>query len=284
MSNKLHNLFKPISASPYSDQLKDKSTYIEIAPCPALAPFVYCFWGTTHNIATNELNGPKIDHITPDGCMDIIIDIDYDNHKTSNIFCGVQNRSFSITSKIERTTLAVFAIRFYPWAVVLFSDNDMKKVKNNIFSTQEYFQVFKGNLEERLIDCDTIHERIRFTETFLLRKLNMHRMNNHFMNAVHKTLITKGHLSIGELSEHVTVSTRQIERLFKFNIGLSPKEFTNLIRYQFLWREIVYSRVFDVNNAIFKYGFSDQSHLINNFKTHHSMTPSEAKAYANIYR
>lgn len=284
MTNNLHHFFNPITSCPYRSERKDRLSYIEIPPSKALAPYVYCFWGTIGNESEDALDETFVDQITPDGCMDIILDIDYEKQKTNNIFCGISNRTFSVTSKPSSTKLAVFAIRFYPWAVVLFSDDNLKNVKNCIDSTEIYFQNFKSILLEKLIHCKTIEERIKHTETYLLKKINLNRTNHNIMNAVHKTMKSKGSLSVKALSDHVTLSNRQLERLFKLHLGLTPKEFTNVIRYQYLWQEIAYSRTFDIQDAVHKYGYSDQSHLINNFKLHHGMTPSQAKIYADEHR
>ncbi len=53
-----------------------------------------------------------------------------------------------------------------------------------------------------------------------------------------------------------------------------------MIRYQYLWNEIMFNKDFDILDAVAKYGYSDQPHLLSDFKKYHSMNIREAKAYA----
>lgn len=76
------------------------------------------------------------------------------------------------------------------------------------------------------------------------------------------------------------MSTRQLERLFHEYIGITPKKISNIIRYQFLWRDILYEPHFDILNAVYKYGFTDQSHLMREFKKYHSMDINSARVIA----
>ena len=55
---------------------------------------------------------------------------------------------------------------------------------------------------------------------------------------------------------------------------------SSLVRYQYLWNELLTTPVFDVMDAVHHYGFSDQSHLLHEFKKYHTMLPEEARKYA----
>lgn len=76
------------------------------------------------------------------------------------------------------------------------------------------------------------------------------------------------------------ISPRQLERLFAQHIGVSPKGFASLVRYQSLWREAVFSSHFDVLDAVERYGYVDQAHLLNSFKQFHSLSLRDALAKA----
>ncbi len=156
----------------------------------------------------------------------------------------------------------------------------MSRILNCRSNIDEYFKNFKHELENKLIYTKTFAERTMIAEDFLLKRLNLNRQNNDVMNAIDKILVSKGNLKIAELSDHTTLSNRQLERLFKANIGVSPKKLSNMIRYQYLWQEILFSPQFDVQNAVHKYGYHDQAHLLNDFKKYHSLTPNNAIKFA----
>ena len=65
----LSKIYRPITANPF----RNNKMYTEISPCPALAPYICCYWGTSESISTSEYYQLKNDLVIPDICMDIII-------------------------------------------------------------------------------------------------------------------------------------------------------------------------------------------------------------------
>ena len=93
-------------------------------------------------------------------------------------------------------------------------------------------------------------------------------------------LRSKGTGNISKIVDYTVVGQRQLERLFLEYVGVTPKKLSGLVRYQYLWKDIVYSPNFSLQDAVYKYGFSDQAHLCNDFRKYHTMTPNVAKAFA----
>lgn len=56
------------------------------------------------------------------------------------------------------------------------------------------------------------------------------------------------------------------------------KRTASLVRYQNVWREIVGQKEFRIQDAVYRYGYSDQSHLLNEFRRFHGVWPDQAKA------
>ena len=99
-------------------------------------------------------------------------------------------------------------------------------------------------------------------------------------DSIRNILINKGSLDIAKLAKESFVSTRQLERLFHEYVGITPKKLSNLIRYQFLWRDIILKSNLDVLSAVHKFGYTDQSHLLREFKRYHSMDIHNARIMA----
>lgn len=114
----------------------------------------------------------------------------------------------------------------------------------------------------------------------MLKSLSDRRGNKIVDNVISYILDNRGFGEISGLAREFFVSTRQMERLFHEYIGIAPKKLSNLIRYQFLWRDILYEPRFDVLNAVHKYGYTDQSHLAREFKKYHSMNIRSARTLA----
>lgn len=258
--------YRPITAAPFRRNI----SYCEIPPCAALRPYIRCFWGT------DGARGGAGDNtvVIPDTCMDII----FFGKNGSPCFCGMDERAS--TSGDLTASGSVFGIRFYGWAAVLFCDPDLSRTKNRALPAEEYFGKPIRELRGRILDVPTLRERAALAERTLLEMLNPDRQNADFMNAVNYLLKTSGRAKIPELSRYAAVSERTLERAFRSNTGLSPKTFASLLRYQLLWREILFTPDFRTLDAVEKFGYTDQAHLLNDFKKRHGMTPREARAFA----
>lgn len=100
-------------------------------------------------------------------------------------------------------------------------------------------------------------------------------MNPNVMNGIYSIISSKGTIKTTEVASKNAVSVRQLERSFSETIGISPKLFSSLIRYQLVWQELR-SGTYSPLDITEKFGYSDQSHLLRDFRRFHSMLPSEA--------
>lgn len=249
--------FTPVLSTPFG-----REGYRELAPCAALKPYIRCFW-TEKQVAENVL-------VIPDACMDIIFRIGGEC-----FFCALDERSFFSRSVGEE----LFGIRFYAWTAGLFSRRDFSENGGKTLCVEEFFDNSR-ELSSAIANAQTFPERVEIAESWLLSRLEKFRANNDLLNAVDFIINNRGTLEISEICLHTATSPRGLERLFKREIGVSPKSFSGLVRYQLLWREMALRRDFDVLDAVEKFGYFDQAHLLNDFKKRHLMNPKEALNYA----
>ena len=273
--HRIINMYRPITAAPFANN----DAYCEIPPCEALRPYIRCFWGTKKPVSA-QADTASTGIVIPDTCMDIIFDINYTENNYNGFFCTIDEHSYRTGGAIAADTTATFAIRFYAWTAILFSEEDFTGRKNRAFAVEEFFGKLKAELEPLLFDVPTLDGKIAVAEKLLLKKLCANRINNNLMNAIRYMLETNGRAKITDLCAYTSVSERQLERIFNYNMGVSPKTFSSLLRYQLLWQDIVLSPYFNILDAVDKYGFSDQAHLLNDFKKRHLMTPKAAAEYA----
>lgn len=148
------------------------------------------------------------------------------------------------------------------------------------FAETVHFSKLKKELEPQLFDVVDMRGRIRIAERYLLSHMHPERCSHILMEAMAEILRGKGSLGIGQLSKEIHVSSRQLERVFRKSVGIAPKQLSSLIRYQYLWNDILFGRDFCVQDAVCRYGYTDQAHLLHDFKRFHSMTIPGARKYA----
>lgn len=268
--------YTPITAMPY----RHSDSYVEIEPCAALKPYIRCFWGS-RDFYTLEAGASTENVVIPDTCMDVIFTVNYTDNTLSGIFCGIDDRVLS-GGGINRTKqrLSVFAVRFYAWSAVLFAEESMRTCRNFYGVADEYFSWLVRALGERLWEKTGIAERVRLAEEALLRRMDLRRENSVFMDAVAEILSQRGVLRMDELARDIHVSGRHLQRVFQENMGVSPKTFASLVRYQNLWRDILTRPNRQILDEVCLLQYTDQAHLMREFKRYHGMTIPQARALA----
>jgi len=270
----LARMYHPITGTPFQHD----ETYQEVAPCAALAPYIRCFWGSAHPVPAQP--GPE-GIVIPDTCMDVIFHTDYDRNRTSSSFCALDDTS-NLTSATNHSggLETTFAIRFYAWTACLFVEDDLRGSLGVRCPAEQFFPRLVRVMEPLLFDEPTLQGRIRIAESVLLSLLNPHRMDTDVLNAIHHMLRTSGRARISDVSAALAMSSRQLERRFDACMGASPKTIASLLRYQLLWQEIVRTPDFRVLDAVDRFGYTDQAHLLHDFHRRHLMSPREAIAFA----
>ena len=272
-----YKIFKPLTANPFRSTVN----YMEFEPCAALKPYIRCFWGAKmpYSPAVRKVSPQKL--VIPDTCMDIIFYINYTENQIKNTFCGINDTSFySMETLRPDLMLSTFGIRFYAWSAVLFSDESMRNAKNINVDAGAYFSRLKRELEQLFFDITDIHTRIAVTQAYLLKHIHLEREHPVVMGAVSEILENEGNITMVQLAKEIHTGSRQLERLFKEYIGTSPKQLSSLIRYQYLWSHIVHNGKLNILDEVFRLGYTDQSHLLKDFKRFHTLTPTEARALA----
>ncbi len=274
--HKLYKSYHPVTATPY----QCTEDYMEFAPCEALKPYIRCFWGSRRAATRAENGAGEMDIVILDTCMDIIFHVDFTHNHISSSFFGIDDRTFAVPYDGEKNIFFVFAVRFYPWGAALFAEESLRETKNAFFDADCHFSTVKREMERYLFDVSDICQLIPVAEKILLNRLNERHQNQTVFQAVARILEKRGNLSAAALGQEIFVSSRQLQRLFLEYIGVAPKSLASMVRYQYIWNELLQDKNFNKADAALRYGYTDQAHLCHDFKKYHSMNMEEARQYA----
>lgn len=241
--------------------------YNQFNPHPALANYIDAYW-----TATGDGNDLKTEKILPDGCVDIIFNLGADC-KTDNSSFIMQNEKaylvgtmthFKETDFYPETNL--LGIRFKPAAFSAFYK--FSSLHELTDRTVEFEKALSPNLQK------TVQYTASYLNYFFLNRLSKPR--HVLLSVVSDIQNNKGQVNVNKLAQRHFTTVRQLERNFKEFIGISPKEFINLARYQFTLPMIKNNTSKrSLSDIAFDCGYYDHAHLTNEVRRYTGSTPSQ---------
>jgi AraC-like DNA-binding protein len=256
--------------------------YKEYLPNPLLKNYVDCYWSQSssgHEIVKTAL----IDKILPDGCIDIIF------RKSVNSFGVLPIYSYvvgTMTTAIDvpRGQDEIVAVRFRPGGAVPFLNITAHSLTDDFLELTSILGDRTRSLGDKIFSEQVMLKRIQLLECFLVAEIDSRiGEKSNFSKALSSIENTYGLSTIDQLSHNWGKSTRQLERLFLNHVGVTPKTYLKVKRFQGLIHEFKTSahQANWVDFAI-KYGYFDQSHLIRDCKTLTRLTPEKYRLFLKM--
>jgi len=123
-------------------------------------------------------------------------------------------------------------------------------------------------------------DKINISENFLLENLNQNIKSPVFHPAIKIIHKTKGVIKVSEIANKVHVSERQLQRLFKARMGITPKDYCKIVRVNH-YLEFLFSKGNSVDwmELVVEYDYHDQPHLINEVKSISKLSPKKLLSY-----
>ena len=246
-----------------------------IAPRTELSRFIECFW-----IVDNPDPSPVIQKIIPDGFPEMIfhfgdpylIRLNEKWTKQSWSLLGGQMTShfFLKNSGVS----SILGIKFKPAALSLLFGVDMYALTNHVVSLKQLSHPDLTALEGLLSEAGDHTKRIEATEDYLSK--NFRAVNNEpVINAtVEKIFASNGMVSVTVICKENGCSERQLERMFRKYIGVSPKLYSRIIRFAYIFQVAQGRKEINGCELGLASGYYDQSHFIKNFKAFAGEGPS----------
>lgn len=234
-----------------------------------------------YTIKGNANDVSNIVHRLPDGTLDFVInlgDVVFQS-RDGNLF--EPNHKVVITGlyrdknyiKYTGNVHMVGAV-FKPGFANLFVNDSLEYFQQCSFSADLIYDNHVNDLPEQLLMLKNESERHHFLEVFLTTCLKQSKkfQNNRVLSALDNICLTKGNIKLQTLLDNSLMSERTFRRNFKERIGMSPKQYSSIIRIK-SFLQLIQSRSKSYAEASFDLGFTDQSHLFNEFKRVSGTTP-----------
>ena len=175
------------------------------------------------------------------------------------------------TGRIEMITVV-----FQPYAAKALLHIPVHLFHGKDVAMDEVEDVELSDLVKQVTDTSDNIVCIRLIEQFFLRRLyTLPEYNLKRMSAVFHEINLRPQINISHLSETACLSSKQFARIFADYVGTTPKEFIRIIRMQRALSMLQQDATIPFVQVAYECGFSDQSHMIKEFKLFSGYTPAE---------
>ena len=247
-------------------------------PREELRPYVRYYW-------VLESDEPFSVLTFPIGCPQMIF------HGRSPLFIpelSSRQDKFTISGQVnfpahiasDGDTEMIVAV-FYPHTIGMFIDTPPSAFYNQEISGYDIGNKQLNLLADRIFDCADSETAVSLIEKWLTARiapsLNIERIGTSLT-----ALLRSPSISIENLAGIACLGKKQYGRLFRECVGMNPKEYGRIARFQRALRMLqLGSR--DYADIAYSNGYSDQSHFIRDFRLFSGITPKQLAEYQIPY-
>ncbi len=250
------------------------------SPSEILARYVKRYWAMDH---AGHAGDETAQRIVPSGLTELVfyfgtppgISGGHHHFEDSVLLSGQQTDPYDLNVS---GALSLFSVYFRPEGVRAFFDIPCDELADRHFPLRFLLKNETGELEGRLYDAATFRERVDLIESFLIGRLK--RMDNHYVlkrlsQSVSLIGEYNGQVGVDRLAAEACLSRKQYERSFMHHLGISPKQFSRTVRFQYALAQKGMHPTMSLTSLAHDCGYYDQSHMIREFRALSGFTPSE---------
>ena len=259
------------------DTLSGAVRYREVLPHQLLASFIECFWVLESDGLPASVQPERI---LPDGCVELVLNLrapfrerkatGEEQLQPSRFLVGQMTRPVLIVPSDE---VQLIGIRFQPGGTCPFFRFSLTEVTNQVVELAAVSSELEHALAPVLENASNVSWKIAALEKLLLERVRSGRQDSWLIDLARQVVSNGGRASIDTLASAAGISGRQLERRFLREIGLGPKLFCRILRFQQVFRALDRD---DPNWAAVAAdcGYYDQAHLIRDFQQFAGQTPA----------
>lgn len=249
--------------------------YKRFEPNTPLRPFVECYWVIENNDRTVVQQ-----KIVPDGFPELIfhyaepyrININgvWETQSPCLLAGQIRNHFF-----LENTgTSGMIGVKLKPTAVTRLFGIQMDQLTDKVLDAEEAIGDCITRLGKSILGNKNHEQKVAVIETFLSSIEKNEYMGDVVDEAINIMVEHNGMLTISDVLQKLDVGERKLERLFQKYVGISPKFYSRIIRFNYIF-SIVQEQSMSWSELALNAGFYDQSHFIKNFQEFTGEDPTE---------
>jgi AraC-like DNA-binding protein len=255
-----------------------------VRPPPALEPFVRYYGHRNARLGDTVVVHPVHARAAPIlefdfGDSDAVIFVQSDGRPPVCAFCASRVGLIGMQTHRRgelhiRGTVDGFGIVFQPSALSLLFALPAQEFTDQDFDAEQVFGAIIARFHERLADCRTFEERISVANRFLLQRALAAPTRDGISAAVTDILRGAGDARIPAMAGRAGLGLRQFERRFVQQVGVSPKLFARIARFEAALDRMARWPQGSWTEVAHRFGYYDQMHMVHDFSGFTGETPT----------
>lgn len=253
--------------------------YLEVAPSPHLRSWVRSLW----YYRASRLSHSR-ERVLPNGCMQVILNLS----RSFLTDCGEDGKA---NRRLPRAIVVGTRARY---AVV--DTADMEEMAGIVIQPGGFAGLFReradlffersigleevcacASLTDRLCEDPTPVEKLRTLEVFLTGRLHLRLRSgtgrSELVDQAIRLFREKG-FCVSECARSVGVSERRLSQVFREQVGMGPKMWCRIRRFQIAVRALHHGADVPWTELALRCGYYDQSHFANDFRAFSGINPT----------
>lgn len=189
-------------------------------------------------------------------------------------FHGIREHAIKIT---QPGRIQAMGISFKPWGFYFFGKQTMNHYVNRIANLKEVNDSLWQEISKCMLQWQEPITFIESLEKVLINDLHVKKLEQ-IDSSIIEAFINVNTSNIKNYCDDHDLSLRRLERIFRKYIGVSPKRFMNIVRFEESARDVMYSTESNLTDISYKHGYYDQPHFVKAFKSYTTYAPREFQA------
>jgi AraC-like DNA-binding protein len=138
-------------------------------------------------------------------------------------------------------------------------------------------------LVENLLNTPSTQRQIEILSSYFFVQIQKNKVSTDkvMQYIISEIIASKGNIALKTLQEKSQLSERSFERRFKQCVGITPKLFSRICRFQASMHQLRTNQYLKLSDIAFENGYADQSHFIRAFQEFAGYSPNQFQKQCN---
>jgi AraC-like DNA-binding protein len=199
--------------------------------------------------------------------------------------CLVTNESSKINNSISTSCISpvtfsrchsfeLIVIQLEPYGFHSLVGLPMKHYKNSFLKLDDFFTLSElDKLYNQLYETKNSSLRVKLLEDFLLTHLQQEQVDGRVLFAT-RQIHRNPNTQLDEIIKYLNISARRLRDLFSTHLGISPKHYSRLSRFNHVTARVTNNKS-SLTEIALATGYFDQAHFIREFREFGGLSPNQ---------